>query len=188
MDKAYLRKQYIQARKALTPENRTQQEQAVYQQLIAMSIYQQAKTIAIYLAMPGEFDPLLIMQHAHQNNKQLVVPIVQNKEKRIMHFFPLVYKNDAWVTQEDQPACDLSTCDLMLIPLVAFDQHNYRLGMGGGFYDTTLAELNKQPSRIKHQKPCFLGLAYREQLAAASLSSDSWDVPLDATLAYSSAD
>ena len=33
------------------------------------------------------------------------------------------------------------TLDLILVPLVGFDPHCNRIGMGGGFYDRTLAYL-----------------------------------------------
>ena len=33
--------------------------------------------------------------------------------------------------------------DLMLIPLLAYDDFGYRLGYGGGFYDRTILNLSK---------------------------------------------
>jgi 5-formyltetrahydrofolate cyclo-ligase len=34
--------------------------------------------------------------------------------------------------------------DVLLVPLLAFDQRGYRLGYGGGFYDRTLAHLRQK--------------------------------------------
>jgi len=35
--------------------------------------------------------------------------------------------------------------DALLVPLVGFDDRNYRLGYGGGYYDRTLAALARRP-------------------------------------------
>ena len=65
--------------------------------------------------------------------------------------------------------------DLVLMPLVAFDQKGNRLGMGGGYYDRTFAYLN---TRTRWNKPKLVGTAYDFQ-EVDSLPSDPWDVPLD---------
>lgn len=38
--------------------------------------------------------------------------------------------------------------DVVLIPLVGFDEQNFRLGYGGGYYDRTLAALSPRPITI----------------------------------------
>lgn len=37
------------------------------------------------------------------------------------------------------PEADILEPDVLLVPLLAFDNEGYRLGYGGGFYDRTLA-------------------------------------------------
>jgi len=62
--------------------------------------------------------------------------------------------------------------DILLVPLVAFDRNGYRLGMGGGFYDRTIAAL-------KALKPIrTIGLAYAAQ-AVSAVPVDAFDQPLD---------
>ena len=68
--------------------------------------------------------------------------------------------------------------DLLLIPLVGFDSAGHRLGMGGGYYDATLAFLRH---RRHWRKPRLLGVAYECQKVEA-LPHDPWDMPLDAVL------
>ena len=58
------------------------------------------------------------------------------------------------------------------LPLVAFDERGNRLGMGGGFYDRTLAF-----SRRPGQKPVLIGCAYAFQ-EIRMLPAESWDIPL----------
>ncbi len=66
--------------------------------------------------------------------------------------------------------------DLMLLPLVAFDEAGNRLGMGGGFYDRSLAHLKL---RQHVRKPYLIGLAHECQ-KAGNVLVQSWDVPLNA--------
>ena len=64
--------------------------------------------------------------------------------------------------------------DLVLTPLVGFDNQGNRLGMGGGYYDRTFAFLNNR----KHlKKPHLLGLAYETQ-RLEKLACEAWDVQL----------
>jgi 5-formyltetrahydrofolate cyclo-ligase len=65
--------------------------------------------------------------------------------------------------------------DLILTPLVAFDDQGHRLGMGGGFYDRTLSFLRQ---RHAWHKPRLLGVAHELQRISA-LTAEPWDVPLD---------
>lgn len=65
--------------------------------------------------------------------------------------------------------------DLLLLPLVAFDSKGNRLGMGGGYYDRTLAHLNRQKG---WRRPRIIGLAHELQ-RVDGLKNNAWDVPLD---------
>lgn len=64
--------------------------------------------------------------------------------------------------------------DMIICPLVAVDKSGNRMGMGGGFYDTTLGK--SYQSGLK--KPLKIGWCYDFQVIE-KLVRQPWDVPLD---------
>jgi 5-formyltetrahydrofolate cyclo-ligase len=66
-----------------------------------------------------------------------------------------------------------STIDVILMPLVGFDSKGNRLGMGGGYYDRTLAF-----TQLTQQKPILIGIAHDEQ-EVETLPFEPWDIPVD---------
>ena len=64
--------------------------------------------------------------------------------------------------------------DVILMPLVGFDNDGNRLGMGGGYYDRTLAY-----TRHAIKKPVLIGVAHDLQ-RVDRLPYASWDIPLNA--------
>ncbi len=65
--------------------------------------------------------------------------------------------------------------DALILPLLAFDTQGQRLGMGGGFYDRSLAALRH---RRRWRRPRLLGVAHGFQ-EVSELPREPWDVPLD---------
>jgi 5-formyltetrahydrofolate cyclo-ligase len=68
---------------------------------------------------------------------------------------------------------DVVLPDLMLAPVVGFDQANYRLGYGGGYFDRTLASLN--------QRPMVVGIGYAFS-ALGTIFPQQHDIPMDTVL------
>ncbi|MCG3841717.1 5-formyltetrahydrofolate cyclo-ligase [Psychrobacter sp. Ps1] len=64
--------------------------------------------------------------------------------------------------------------DVIICPLVAVDKHGNRMGMGGGFYDTTLGKIYRSGAK----KPLKIGWCYDFQVVE-QLARQPWDVPLD---------
>ncbi len=71
------------------------------------------------------------------------------------------------------PDAPAAVPDLVLLPLLGFDDSGTRLGYGGGFYDRTLAALPVRPRLV--------GLAFAAQHLAA-IPRDQHDIPLDAVV------
>jgi 5-formyltetrahydrofolate cyclo-ligase len=64
--------------------------------------------------------------------------------------------------------------DMVCLPLVGFDNRCQRLGMGGGFYDRSLA-------RKKWGKVFTVGLAHECQ-QVTQIPIAAWDIALNAVL------
>ena len=64
--------------------------------------------------------------------------------------------------------------DVIICPLVAVDKSGNRMGMGGGFYDTTLG----RSYQAGLKKPLKIGWCYNFQVVE-HLERQPWDVPLD---------
>ena len=60
--------------------------------------------------------------------------------------------------------------DAVLLPMNGWDLKGYRLGYGGGFFDRTLASLEK--------KPVVIGVTY-ELARLETIHPQPWDIPMD---------
>jgi 5-formyltetrahydrofolate cyclo-ligase len=76
--------------------------------------------------------------------------------------------------------------DLLFMPLLGFDGQGWRIGMGGGYYDASLAHLRESKTRrMSWRHPHLIGVAFAVQ-EIASAPNDPWDVRLDGVLTESS--
>jgi 5-formyltetrahydrofolate cyclo-ligase len=63
--------------------------------------------------------------------------------------------------------------DVVIVPLLVFDQRGHRLGYGKGYYDVTLKELRQKKAILA------VGLAYAEQACLFALPAEEHDQKLD---------
>lgn len=126
-------------------------------------------------------DPAALLLDAIADGKRLYLPRVPFQHDGALQFF--TWDPDSAMQSNrlgiPEPVETESTriapekLDLVLAPLLAFDLHGHRLGMGGGYYDRTFAFLKSGA----HARPMLLGLAYEFQ-RLENIPQASWDVPL----------
>jgi len=186
MDKRQqIRRQIRSQRQALPQAERQQAAIRLCSQLDRSRLFNNSRHIAFYLANDGEIDPYFLMHAAWQRGKQCYLPVLGMRPCNRLWFIPYAAEtplvdNRFGIPEPIHPHRQRQlkphSLDLILMPLVAFDQSGNRLGMGGGFYDRTLAFLQQRRS---WRKPRLVGLAYEFQ-ERADIPVQQWDVPLDA--------
>ncbi len=136
--------------------------------------FRDAQHVAFYWPSDGELSPLPLLQLALTLGKTCYLPVVQ---KRTMVFRRYqkggTLRNNHFGIPEPLPKerqMSPLELDLICLPLVGFDSKGNRLGMGGGFYDKTLANAQRNG-------PKLVGLAHQCQ-RMDSIPIEEWDIPL----------
>ncbi len=170
-----LRKQLRQRRRQLNAEARQWASQLICQNIVQLSEWITARKIAGYQALPEEVNLTACLS---EFGKTIYLPKIEANrlQFRLWDSDNALIPNDLGILEPgtEQPKISPSELDLVLVPLVGFDRHGQRLGMGGGFYDRTFS------FRIaKTTAPFLLGVAFECQ-CVTNLVPQPWDVKLDA--------
>lgn len=171
-----IRQTHLDIRKQLSHAYQQSMSHKICNRIRALNQYRYAKRIALYHALNGEVDLGHIWRTAPLHGKYCYFPVI--KKDRTLLFLPATpashfYMNEFGILEPDaEPhhAITPQELDLILMPLVAFDEQGNRIGMGKGYYDRSLA----------HQRPKLLmGVAYEFQ-RSSFIEPQPWDVQLDA--------
>jgi 5-formyltetrahydrofolate cyclo-ligase len=165
-------------RLALHEDDQAAASMAVMARLARLPVLRTARVIAGYRAVRGELDIDAALTLLAEHGAAITVPRVVGEHLEFVRWDPTA---QAATTPGSfgipEPVGDhttpLSAHDVVLVPLVAFDEHGHRLGQGGGFYDRALARAIPRPAVI--------GIAHSFQ-QVASVPTESWDVPIDAVV------
>ena len=183
VDLKILRKQLRHQRRAVSPFAQKQAQQQVLNQLLRLKAFQHSKKIGVYLHAFGEIQTRHIIEYCFKQHKEVYLPMIctMNKQLHWVKITQQQYRNNRFSYHPlgmKEPVASrglhVSKLDLLIIPLLACDIYGTRIGMGGGFYDRTLASAGKTPFR--------LGIAHDFQLIQARLHRETWDQPLDALI------
>ncbi len=177
-----IRKLIRQRRRALTSDQQAQFSEQAASRLMAYPPVLMAHTVAVFLSFDGELDTQPLIEQLWRSGKRVYLPVLHPFSPGnllFLHYHPhseLVINR----LKIQEPKLDvrdvlpLDKLDVLVTPLVAFDEQGQRLGMGGGFYDRTL-----QNWRQYHVQP--VGLAHDCQQVDA-LPVEEWDIPLPAVV------
>ena len=137
--------------------------------------------IALYASLPEELDTAPLIELARRRGCRIYLPRIQRRSGRI-RFVAMgdrqSFNHLGIAEPEGHEVIAARWLDLVFLPLVGFDSHGMRLGMGGGYYDRTFAF---RRARRVWRGPKLVGIAYELQ-RLPRIESAAHDVLLDAVI------
>ena len=173
MQKAFIRKEFLDCRKQLDLPTHSRLSRQVQQQVVNAEAFIHAKTLALYSPINNEVATSRIFTVARELNKQIYYPRVNGED---LEFFKVCAATElipgAFGVAEPLTGekISLAELDLIVVPGVAFDLKGHRLGYGRGFYDRQLTG--------KLARAVSVGLSFEFQLCDR-LPAEAHDRPLD---------
>jgi len=172
-------------RKSLTASFQKTAAEALLLRLQNDIVVKEAEHIALYLANNGELDLQPFIHWCWQQNKHIYLPVVHPFSKG--HLLFLRYENNSIMAINryniEEPKLDvryikpIQQLDIIFTPLVAFDSTGARIGMGGGYYDRTLANWYENYVQDAQYSPSIIGIAHDCQ-QITEVPHEVWDIPL----------
>ncbi len=152
-----IRKEILLKRSQLSTSDHTEKSDAIVQRLRRFVDTLSPRIVHSYIPMRGEVDVLpLLVETAALADRTLYVPhVVDAQPDSMLHAEvsnEVIYKKGVLSTPTITKPIDVISAqdlamrmkptDVVLVPLVAFDETGYRLGYGGGFYDSFLRQVH----------------------------------------------
>lgn len=174
--KARLRAKLKQRRAEAARANGAAIAELAAQRFLAAIPVQAGQVVAGYWPMEDELDPRPLLLQLQRSGALIALPVVQAGSRlllfRLCEDVSCVPPPGAYgIPAPPEGAAPLEP-DILLVPLVGFDVKGHRLGMGGGYYDTTLKALR----RVGRAKPLAVGYAFAVQQVAELPHGDGDEV------------
>jgi 5-formyltetrahydrofolate cyclo-ligase len=154
--KAKLRKKFIKIRKLKNKKNIQIEFHKIFNLINKQNI--SIKVIGGYFPINYEVDDLDILKEFDKKKYQISLPVI--KKNFEMDFYKWSFKEPLKINMYGIPEPEkikLIYPDVILVPLVAFDEKLNRLGYGGGYYDRLIKKLSEKKNILK------IGLALSTQ-------------------------
>ena len=150
----------------------------ICERIVRSHEFMSSHTIGCYLATADEVQTNRIIERAWRARKRVFVPVIDSH--LVMTFCEITPESvlvrnrmGIWEPVSGQ-LIDARNLDIVVTPVVAFDDDKHRVGMGGGCYDRCFHFLK---NRRKWLKPKLIGVAFECQ-KSPRFSPNPWDVAL----------
>ena len=153
MLKSALRKQVLQQRNALTQAQVNALNEGLLAQFASLD-FTHINSLHIYLPIVKHNEPntFLLIDWLQKNHPNIVIVVPKSNfathtiSNYIYQGKADLKENQYHIPEPQQAKPFLGMPDMVIIPLLAFDKHGYRVGYGKGFYDRFLQ--NSQAQKI----------------------------------------
>ncbi len=173
-----VRQHFRSLRRSLTFEQQEEAANAVTVSSLTLIKTLKIRQLSAYWPSDGEISPLKIVSECLKLGLGCTLPVIRKDQSlRFARLEPNTqYDYNRYHIAEpqvpDEQLLNATDHDALLLPLTAYSRSGQRLGMGGGYFDRTLAACAQAPGR-----PYLIGLAHAFQ--EAEFESNPWDIDLD---------
>ncbi len=169
-----------QLRASLGAAKRDEIDSHIAERLEALPEFQQASMVLAYLSMGEEVDTRRIIRAAWAAGKTVAIPrcvpgeramtwhVIESFEGLETSSFGIDEPVEDEATRIDPADCAIDA--LAIVPAFSFDEHGFRLGYGGGFYDVFLPTFPGTP----------IGLCREVQFSTEPIPTDAHDMAVAA--------
>ncbi len=179
--KASLRNLYLHKRNVLSKMDQQQFNQQILDRLLSLLKTLRFSTIHTFLPQTNknEIDTWKIVEAIRTTfeDVKIIAPRVTPGTRHMEHYYILPHTRmvlNRWLIPEPDPAsteqADVTAIEVVLIPLLAFDEKGYRVGYGGGYYDRFLAQCEAGTLKI--------GVSFFDPIPRIE-DIDPFDIPMD---------
>lgn len=148
-NKTEFRKFAEKNRNRLTKEEIDLKSKIIMNKILSSSSYKTSKNIFVYMSFKSEVDTRSFIDTALNENKNIYLPAVTQNKIMLCCLVKDIstLKHDKFKILSPNPdECehiDPDDLDLIIVPGVAYDKSNKRMGYGGGYYDRFLPTAKK---------------------------------------------
>jgi len=181
-EKKRLRREMIARRDAMPASQRERLAASMARHVATLTEYRSARSVLATMSIGSEWNTRPFLESARSDGKTIVLPrISSGKPKRLVLHAVADMNRDlvagVWDIPEPDPArcreVDLASVDFALVPALAVDRDNYRLGYGAGYFDGLLGSRKVKPYCVTAlPSPCIV----------ERLPHEAHDIPVDLVL------
>lgn len=169
MNKQILRNKYKEIRKNI--KNKEALDDRIFNKIIELKEYKESKLILIYVSLNDEVDTLKLIEHSLKIGKEVAVPKCEGDNIVFYNINKLSDLEEGSFRILEPRTNELISSfsdSICIIPGIAFDKENNRIGYGRGFYDRFLEKYDSTK----------IGLAYSECICG-KIDADTNDIKMD---------
>ena len=172
VDKTEIRRRMRELKRAVTAEEKLRRSETVMRSVEQLPEFQHARVVLLYWSMADEVQTHAFVERWYKE-KTLLLPCVDGDDLRLRQYTGpecMVAGEQFGIGEPTgEEWKDLDAVECIIVPGVAFDRKNNRMGRGRGFYDRLL---KSTPNAVK------IGVAYDFQVLD-SIPVEPHDVKMD---------
>lgn len=148
ISKEEVRKKILSIRDSLDPAEAKQKSCLIFSNLKKLRIFNDARVIHTYVSSKkNEVDTIEIIDYLLSQGKRVIVPIIDKERKILQHselnsLLELERSTFGILEPRQIRNVNIKEIEIVLVPAVAVDKTGNRVGLGGGYYDRFLRQIN----------------------------------------------